>query len=156
MAEVFAGFVAGYAMALLSTPVVAIAIVRLRATSPLLARLFPEGISATPLAVILHGALFLFWTALGIVLGLMLLAMRDSGEAIGSLNGAFTLLVIGLTLAIVAPIVIVLRQVRPAVLLAGLTVVLVFGWLMPYLADWSNFPDPPTKERPAPQVSWFV
>src|SRR6266542_1094635 len=134
MAEVFAGFVAGYALALLSTPLVAIAIVRMRARSPVLARLFPQGMSATPLAVILHGALFLFWTALGIVLGLLLLAMRDSGAALGSLNGAFTLFVVGLTLAVIAPIAIMLRPVRLAALLTGLTVVLVFGWLMPYLA----------------------
>jgi hypothetical protein len=156
MEEVFAGFVAGYTMALLSTPVVAISIVRLRATSPLLARLFPAGISATPLAIILHGALFLVWTALGIVLGLMLLAMRDAGGALGSLNGAFTLFVVALTLAIIAPIAVVLRRVRLATLLAALTIVLVFGWLMPYLADWSNFHDRPAKERPAPQISRFL
>ncbi len=154
MAEVFAGFVAGYVLALITTPMVAIGMVRMRANSALLARLLPEGVSATPLAVIVHGGLFFFWTALGLILGLMLLSMKDSGAALGSLNGAFTLFVAGLTLALVAPFAIVLRPAESAMITGGIVVILVFGWLMPYMAHWSNFKEPPPKQRKGPQILW--
>ena len=74
MAEVFAGFVSGYTLAIVSTPVLAVQLLRLRAGSELFARLLPAGTNAVMLAVLLHGALFLFWTAAGIALGLVLFA----------------------------------------------------------------------------------
>ncbi|HLF79838.1 MAG TPA: hypothetical protein VJB57_20335 [Dehalococcoidia bacterium] len=155
MAEVFAGFVAGYALALISTPLIAFGLVRLRGSSPLLARVLPEGVTAVPLAVLIHMALFFFWTALGMLLGLLLLGMRDSDGALGSLNAPYTLFVAGLTLALVAPIAAILRPLRSATLVGGVLVVLIFGWLMPYLAEWSAF-DAVPKERQGPQVSWFL
>jgi len=139
MAEVFAGFVAGYILALLSTPLLALTLLRLRAKGGVLARLLPAGVSALSLGVLLHGALFLFWTALGIVLGLVLLAMRGAEGALGSLNGPFTLFVAALALALVAPAAIALPGLRRVAVLCGLASVFVFGWLMPYLARWSSF-----------------
>jgi hypothetical protein len=139
LAEVFAGFVAGYALAVLSTPLLALTLIRFRTESAVLARLFPAGVSMVSLGVLVHGALFFFWTALGILLGLILLAMRDAGGALGSANAPFTLFVAGLTLALAAPFAIVLERLRQPVLLCSLLVVLVFGWLMPYLAEWSSF-----------------
>ena len=139
MAEVFAGFVCGYLLALISTPLLAIVLLRLRTGSELLGRLLPPGVSALSLSVLLHGALFLFWTAAGILLGLVLLAMGDAGDAVGSLNPPFSLFVAGLTLALAAPVVIVLRAVRRPALICAVAAVLVFGWLMPYMAEWSNF-----------------
>lgn len=139
MAEVFAGFVAGYALALLSTPLLALTLLRLRAESELVARLLPAGVSAISLSVLLHGALFLFWTGLGIVLGLVLLALRDAEGALGSANAPFSLFVAGLTLALVAPLAIAVRPIRQASILYALLVLAVFGWLMPYIAEWSTF-----------------
>jgi hypothetical protein len=155
MAEIFAGFVAGYALALISTPLLAITLVRLRGSSPLLAQLLPEGVTAVPLAVIVHMTMFFFWTALGMLLGLLLLGMHDSGGAVGSLNGPYTLFVAALTLMLVAPIAAIVRPLRSATLVAGVLVVLIFGWLMPYLAEWSAFDSAPP-QRPAPQISWFA
>jgi hypothetical protein len=137
--EVFAGFVCGYVLALASTPLLALLFVRLSASNELMQRLFPAGASTLSLGVILHGALFFFWTAVGIVLGLVLLAMEDAGAVAGSPNGAFTLFVAGLTLAVVAPIAVISARIRPAALLGALLVVAVFGWLMPHMAGWSRF-----------------
>lgn len=139
MAEVFAGFVAGYVLALVSTPLLAVVLVRLRAGGGLLAQLLPPGVSAVSVGVLLHGALFLAWTALGIILGLVLLAMRDAGGGMGSANAAFTLFVAGLVLALAAPIAIALPPLRRAAIICALVAVGVFGWLMPYLAEWSTF-----------------
>jgi hypothetical protein len=139
VAEVFAGFVAGYILALISTPLVSLTLLRLRAGNGLLSRLLPPGTSAVGVSVLLHGALAFFWTGLGIVLGLLLLAMRDAGGGAGSLNAPFSLFVAGLVLAIFAPIYAFARPLRQFVLIYGLTVLLVLGWLMPYLARWSTF-----------------
>lgn len=139
MAEVFAGFVAGYALALLWTPVLAVLLLRLRAGGGLLGRLLPAGVSPLGLSVLLHGALFLFWTGAGILLGLVLYGMRGAGGALGSLNGPYTLFVAGLTLALSAPVLIAVPALRLPVLLLSLAFLIVFGWLMPYLAEWSTF-----------------
>lgn len=137
MAEVFAGFVSGYAMAVITTPMLSLLLVRLRMESALMSRLLPEGTSAVGLSVLLHGALAMFWTAMGLLLGLVLLLMNDSGSALGSLNGAYTLFVAGLFVAIGAPLFAVLAPLRRQVALAIVVAILVFGWLTPYLAEWS-------------------
>ena len=137
MAEVFAGFVSGYAMAVITTPMLSLLLVRLRMESALMSRLLPEGTSAVGLSVLLHGALAMFWTMMGLLLGLVLLLMNDSGSALGSLNGAYTLFVAGLFVAIGAPLFAVLAPLRRQVALAIVVAILVFGWLTPYLAEWS-------------------
>lgn len=148
MAEVFAGVVCGYALALLTTPLLAITLLRLRASGGLLARLLPTGASALPVSVLLHGALFLFWTALGIVLGLVLLAMRGADGALGSANAPFSLFVAGLTLAVSAPVIIALPRLRRPALIGALLVLAVFGWLMPHMAGWTTFGSgEPVRER---------
>ena len=139
MAEVFAGFVSGYALALLSTPPLALTLLRLRATSDLLGRLLPVGSSAVAVAVVLHGALFFFWTGVGLLLGLVLLAMDEGDAAAGSANAPFSLFVAAATLALVAPFAVIARRLRPLILLSAALVLAVFGWLMPYLAEWSSF-----------------
>jgi hypothetical protein len=139
MAEVFAGFLAGYAMAVVSTPPLSVLLLRLRAESPALERVFPVGVSAVGVSVLLHGALTMVWTALGLVLGMTLLAMEGAGGALGSLNGPFTLFVAGLFLALGAPLFALLVPVRRLIALTLVAAVLLFGWLMPYLAEWSRF-----------------
>jgi hypothetical protein len=138
VAEVFAGFVAGYAMAMITTPMLSFLLIRLRLESALMSRLLPEGTSAVGLSVLLHGALAIFWTAMGLLLGLVLLAMEDSGPALGSRNGAYTLFVAGLFVAIGAPLFAVFAPIRRLVALAIVLAILVFGWLTPYLAQWSS------------------
>jgi hypothetical protein len=141
MAEVFAGFLAGYGLAVVSTPLLSVLLLRLRAESPALERVLPVGVSAVGVSVLLHGALTMVWTALGLVLGMMLLAMEGAGGALGSLNGPFTLFVAGLFLALGAPLFALLVPFRRLIALTLVAAVLVFGWLMPYLAEWSKFED---------------
>jgi hypothetical protein len=139
VAEVFAGFVTGYGMAVLSTPLMSIWLVRLRMESALMAKLLPEGASAVSMSVILHGALAMFWTGVGLILGLVLFGMRGAGEALGSLNAPYTLFVAGLFVALGAPVVALLPPLRRLTLPGIALAIAVFGWLMPYLAEWSTF-----------------
>jgi hypothetical protein len=137
--EVFAGFVCGYIIALVGAPALGLGLPKLRLSSPLVARLMPEGTPVVPLVVVLHGALIILCTGAGLILGMLLLAMKDTGEALGSRNIAFTLLVFGLTLAAAAPVVIVSARFRLQALMAAAVVLALFGWLMPYMAAWSKF-----------------
>jgi hypothetical protein len=127
-------------------------LVKLRGDSEVMMRLLPAGTSAVGLGVIVHGGLFLFWTAAGILLGLVLLAMGDTNTALGSAHPPFSLFVFGLTLAVGAPLIVLLPRLRSEALLATLLVVLIFGWLMPHMAGWSNFEPPPEEPRPRFEV----
>jgi hypothetical protein len=137
--EVFAGFVCGYAVALIGAPLLGVALARNRGSSPLLARLLPEGTPVVPLVLVLHGGLILLCTGVGLILGMLLFAMRGAGEALGSPNIAFTLLVFSLTLAVSAPVIAVLARYRLQAVAVALTILVLFGWLMPYMARWSKF-----------------
>lgn len=139
MSQVFAGFVAGYGLALLTTPVLAFLMFRLRANSELLLRIFPREAPMVAVALLLHAALTFALTGIGLVLGLVLLAMEDSAGAAGSRNWPFTLFVCAMTLAALAPVFALLRPLRRAIAAYAVIVVAVYGWLMPYLAEWSKF-----------------
>jgi hypothetical protein len=101
--------------------------------------MLPADAPVVPLIVVLHGALIVVCTLAGLVLGMLLLALKDASGGLGSLNLAFTLLVFGVVLAVAAPIAIVFPAVRTRVLAGGLGALLLFGWLMPYMAQWSKF-----------------
>ncbi len=139
MAEVFAGFVCGYGLALVVTPVAAVALVRARVTSPLLAQIVPKGTSLIAVSIILHTFAFLTLTALGMLLGLMLSGLegRTPAGGLGSPNRAFTALVIGATAIAVGPLALFVPRLRLLLLVAGVVSVGVFGWLMPYLSLWA-------------------
>jgi hypothetical protein len=139
MAEVFAGFVCGYIVALIFSPLLALTLLRLRAPGNLLDRMLPPGVNLTAVAFILHGALAFFWTAVGILLGLGLLALADRPGGLGSRNLAFTFVVTAMTAAFLAPVAYTIRPLRRPLVLTGLLIVVLFGWLMPYLASWSAF-----------------
>lgn len=136
MAEVMAGFVCGYALALIATPVAAVALLRARTTSPTLSRVLPEGTSLIALSVILHTFAFLTLTALGILLGMLLAGLEESSPAggLGSPNRAFTGFMIIATAIAVAPLALVSPRLRLALLAGGAVVLGSFGWLMPYLS----------------------
>ena len=136
MPEVCAGFICGYALALILTPTLAYTLLQVRASNGFLARMLPPGTSATGLAAILHFGLFFACTGLGLILGMLLLAMDGAGAALGSPNGPFTLFVFGLILAIVAPVFVLVRPLRTITAANALVAILGFGWLMPYMAQW--------------------
>ncbi len=99
-------------MAVLTTPLMSIWLVKLRMESALMARLLPEGTGAVSMSVLLHGALAMFWIGMGSILGLVLFGMRGAGEALGSLNAPYTLFVAGLFVAMGAPLVMLLPSLR--------------------------------------------
>jgi hypothetical protein len=139
VAEVFAGFVSGYGMAVITTPLLSVWLLRLRLESALMSKLLPQGTSAVSMSVLLHGALALFWTGIGLVLGMVLFGMRGAGEALGSLNAPYTLLVAGLFVALGAPLFALLPPLRRLTASGVVLAIAVFGWLTPYLAEWSSF-----------------
>src|SRR5438067_6600706 len=128
MAEVFAGFLCGYVSALVLTPILALSLLKMRATSELANRLLPPGTSAVGLMVILHTGMAMFWTAAGLLLGLVLKAM-NSGHRVEFLltrNLAFTFFVAGLVLAAIAPVVLLSSRHRRTAVVGGGLVVLLF------------------------------
>lgn len=139
MAQVFAGFVCGYILALAGAPILALDLLRVRASNSAVSRLMPAGTSVVALTVVLHGVLIIGCTGAGLLLGLLLYAMRHAEGALGSPNIAFTLFVFGATIALFAPAVVLAGRFRQQVLATAAVVFLLFGWLMPYLAEWSTF-----------------
>jgi hypothetical protein len=137
--QVFAGLVCGYILALIGAPVLALGLVRLRASSPLVQRLMPAGTPMAASVIVLHGGLAMACAGAGILLGLLLYAMKDAGGALGSPNIAFTLFVLGCTVAAFAPFLVLFARFRAQTLAAAAVVLILFGWLMPYMAQWSRF-----------------
>jgi hypothetical protein len=152
MAEVFAGFTCGFFLSLLTAPVAAVTLLRLRVTNPLLARFIPEGSNVIALTVVMQLGLVFFWTGLGGILGLLLLAMDGLGEsAPGLKNLPYTLLVLSVVLAFAGPLTLLLSAWWRQIVVAAIAGFLIFGALMPYMADWSKFGDAvPETNKPAP------
>jgi hypothetical protein len=136
MAEAFAGFVCGFALALIATPLAAIALVRARVSSPLIQQVVPQGTSLVAVSIILNSFAVLTLTALGLVLGMMLLGLEESAPAggLGSPNRAFTALILALTMIAVGPLAFALPRYRAALLAGGLVFAVTFGWAMPWLS----------------------
>jgi hypothetical protein len=136
MPEVFAGFVCGYALSLALVPLAAVALVRARPNSELLERIVPPGTSLIAVSVILHLFALLVFTAIGMLFGLMLDGLEDRRPAggLGSPNAIFTLMVLAMTAIAVLPLAAVAPPLRRPLLVGGAVFVVVFGWLMPYLA----------------------
>jgi hypothetical protein len=88
---------------------------------------------------VLHFALFFFWTGLGIVLGLVLLAMEGAGSAPGTANAPYTLFVFSIVLALAAPFILLVTAWWRQIAAGAVATFLIFGWLMPYMAEWSKF-----------------
>ncbi len=139
MPEVMAGFICGFALSVLVTPVGAIAIVRARATSPLMRQIVPEGTSMIAVSVIINLFAVLTFTALGLLLGLLLAGMESSNPSggLGSPNRIFTAFILITTLIAVLPLSVASARLRTPLLVGGLVFLATFAWFMPYLASWS-------------------
>lgn len=136
MAEVLAGFVCGYALSLAVVPFAAIVLVRARVSSPLLQQVVPEGTSLIAVSVIMHSFALLTLTALGILLGLLLMGLESSnpGGGLGSPNGAFTGFILIATAIALGPPIFLLPRLRLPLLASGIVFAVLFGWVMPYLS----------------------
>lgn len=136
MAEVFAGFVVGYALALLLTPLAAIALVRSNRRSGFAQRVAPPGTSIIALSVVIHFAAIIMLTALGLVLGMALggIESRRPAGGLGSPNLAYTLMVLALAAVLVIP-TFATPALRRYALIAAVAFAAAFGWAMPWLAQ---------------------
>jgi hypothetical protein len=137
MAEVFSGFVMGYAMSLVFTALAAVMVVRARSRLPSLAKAIAPNLSVVMLAVPISILAFLLWTMIGLILGLLYRGALDhlSGAGLGSPNWPFTLGVILFTLAFLAVILYAWRRLPWQVLVMAVMFLGLFGWAMPYLAE---------------------
>ena len=136
MAEVFAGFVCGYAVALVFTPLVALMIVNARSRIPYLAKAIAPNISAVALMVPVSLVGFLIWTAIGMVLGLLYRGAEQNipEGGLGSPNLLYTALVLSFGGSALMLIALALRRLPWQVFVIGVAFVGGFGWAMPYLA----------------------
>ena len=136
MAEVFAGFVCGYAIALLFTPLVALTIINARSRVHFLAKAIAPNISAVALTVPISLFAFLIWTAIGMVLGLLYRGAEQNipQGGLGSPNLLYTALVLSFGMSALMIIALGLRRLPWQVLVIGVAFVGGFGWAMPHLA----------------------
>jgi hypothetical protein len=136
VAEVFAGFLTGYAYSLLFTAIVAVTIINARSRVPYLAQAIAPNISPVMLAVPISILGFLTWTMFGMILGLAYGVSLDrlGGGGLGSPNWTFSLAVLLAGSAFLSLVLYAWRRLPwQALVLAGAFVAL-FGWAMPYLA----------------------
>jgi len=136
VAGVFAGFVVGYAMALLLGPAAAFVLVRSNQRSGLAQRLAPPGTNMVALSVVLHFAAIIVLTAVGMVFGMMLTGIetRRSAGGAGSPNWTYTLIVLALTAVVVIP-AFALPAVRRYAAAGAVVFAVAFGWALPWLAS---------------------
>ena len=136
MAEVFAGFVVGYAFSLLFSAVAAVMVIEARSRELYLSRAIASNISALQLAVPISLLAFLAWTLVGMLLGALYRAARINleGGGLGSPNWPFTLGVLVVTLAFLATVLYAWRRLGWRVVLTAAAFAAMFGWGMPHLA----------------------
>ena len=137
MAELFSGFVVGYAFSLLFTAVAAVMIIEARSDLPYLAKAIAPNISAIQFAVPVSLLAFLWWTLAGLLLGFLYRAARLNlaGGGLGSPNWPFTLAVLLAAIAFLGVVYYGWRRVRRSVFLTTVAFVGMFGWGMPHLAE---------------------
>ena len=135
MAEVFAGFVVGYGMAILTAPLGAIALVRANSRSGIAQRIAPQGTNVVALSVVVHVAALIVFTAVGLVLGMVLAGLdgRRPQGGLGSPNLLYTVIVVAVACIIALPAAAVPPLRRPAAV-GALMFIAAFGWALPWLA----------------------
>ena len=136
-----AGFLVGYVLSFATAPLLALAVMRIRGRWAVLGRAVPEQVPAVALAVALYWFAFMLWSAVGILLGLVLRALEERAPegGLGSANLIFTVIILAWTLALFSPPLFVLRGGRRQVVAMAAVFGGAFGWLMPHLAQWSRF-----------------
>jgi hypothetical protein len=139
VAEVFAGFVIGYAVSLVIAPVGAWLLISSNDRTGFAQRVAPPGTNFVALSMVVHLGAVLLFTALGMVLGLALGGLEDRRPdgGLGSPNLIYTVIVVTLTAVVVIPLLIVPAIRRYAVICAVVFAVL-FGWATPWLATFGD------------------
>jgi hypothetical protein len=136
VAEILAGIICGYALALAATPIAAMMLIRLRVNSEWLRRVVPPETPLLAWSFVMHTFWFMFFTGTGILFGLLLYGLEDDRPAggLGSPNAAFTLIVLVVSGIAFVPIALLVARWRVRILLACAVFIGTFGWAMPYLS----------------------
>ncbi|MCK9518188.1 MAG: hypothetical protein M0R74_04030 [Dehalococcoidia bacterium] len=139
MAEVIAGWTAGYAMSLVST--FALTILLIQASGSRAIQRYTNGeMSPWFLAVPMSLGAFLVWTIIGLILG-SLYKVGGLAEHPGALGAPSAPFLIGVVAIAVMPLpLLFLFFRRQWWIWCGLSAsfVLLFGWLMPLMAQHAN------------------
>ena len=138
MAEVFAGFVCGFAVALIATPFFALWVLQSRNAIPFIKNAVPEGMSILMLSVPISSFFFLIWTMIGIVLGMALVAAQNATTWGGTYNILYTVIVVLLGFTIFFPPFVLVRSARRLTAGVALSFLVLFGWLTPFLAHLAS------------------
>lgn len=130
-----AGFVSGAIVALITTLILLFAIMqsawwRRRAAGE-------TGISPAIAGIAIANGLLLVWTALGLVLGAVYLAIEERAPEgfLGSGSWLFSLLVLAGIVTLIVPFVLVRRRLVRSLWQTALVAAVCFGWLLPALAQ---------------------
>jgi len=136
VAEVYAGFVIGFALSLAVAPFGAIALIRSNDRTGFAQRIAPPGTNMIALSVVVHFAAMMMLTMIGLLLGLLLAALNDRrpDNGLASPNVAYTLIVVALTAVIVMP-TLVIPAIRRYTIASALLFAALFGWALPWLAQ---------------------
>lgn len=136
MSHIVAGVVSGLLMAAVFLVVVPIMLFFIFKSGPPWFLALTKRVS--PMALMMGMLIFAYptWAFVGVVLGLLLLGAEAvvPQDGLGSENLLFTLVVTVGAFVLVAPYVILTRRVTPGPAVLTLTFILVFGWVLPFLA----------------------
>ncbi len=136
MSHIVAGVVSGLLMAAVFLVVVPLMLFFIFKSGPPWFLALTKRVS--PMALMMGMLIFAYptWAFVGVVLGLLLLGAEAvvPQDGLGSENLLFTLVVTVGAFVLVAPYVILTRRVTPGPAVLTLTFILVFGWVLPFLA----------------------
>ena len=134
MAEVFAGFVVGFALSIIVAPAAAIALIRSNHETGFAQRVAPPGTNILALTMFIHFLAFLLLTALGLIFGMLLVAIeeRRPNSGLGSPNLIYTIMVLALCAVVAIPLIVV--PWRRYAIAGAILAALLFGWAIPWLA----------------------
>lgn len=140
MAQVFAGFVCGFALSIIATPPFAVWMLNSRDDIPFVRSAVPKGMPVTLLSIPIASFFFLIWTELGLVLGMVLLATDNANSTggLGSPNLLFTVIVLLTAFIIFLPFFALVRSARRLALFLAVSYVVLFGWATPILAHYAS------------------
>ena len=140
MAEVFAGFVCGFALSIIATPPFAVWVLKSRDDIPFIRSAVPQGMPLTLLSVPIASFFFLVWTAMGLVFGMVLIAANDAQPqgGLGSPNLLFTVIVLMTAFVLFFPFFAFVRSARRLALFLAIAFVVLFGWATPILAHYAS------------------
>jgi len=140
MAEVFAGFVCGFALSIIATPPFAVWVLKSRDDIPFIRSAVPQGMPLTLLSVPIASFFFLVWTAMGLVFGMVLIAANDAQPqgGLGSPNLLFTVIVLMTAFVLFFPFFAFVRSARRLALFLATAFVVLFGWATPILAHYAS------------------